>query len=133
MSIDKIQAALETAANSMVPPLPTAWRNVGFEPNEGVPWQRITFLMGSPDHPGINSAYREKGIMRFSLFYPLRTGSSMARKRVDLIRSVFKRDTSFLKDEVCVVVDKAPEIADESVTDWFSLVVDVRFRSDVTI
>ena len=102
MSIEKIRAALEVAVNGITPALPTAWQNDSFDPVKGVAWQRVTMLTGRPENQVTDASYKENGVLRISLFYPLRIGSALASQRIDLIRSVFPRDTKLVKDNVTV-------------------------------
>jgi len=133
MSVQKIRAALETTVNSMTPALPTAWQNDSFSPANGVAWQRVSVLTGRPENQVMDASYKENGILRFSLFYPLRIGSALASQRIDLIRSVFPRDTKLVKDNVTVTTVGTPEKASEQVeTDWYSVVIDIRFYSEIS-
>ena len=133
MSIEKIRAALEVAVNSMTPALPTNWQNDTFTPVKGVAWQRVTILTGRPENQVMDTSFKENGVLRISLFYPLRIGSALASQRIDLIRSVFPRDTKLVKNNVTVATVGTPEKASEQVeTDWYSVVIDVRFFSEIS-
>ena len=133
MSIEKIRAALETAVDGITPVLPTAWQNDSFDPIKGVAWQRVTILTGRPENQVMDTSFKENGVLRISLFYPLRIGSALASQRIDLIRSVFPRDTKLVKDNVTVTTVGTPEKTSEQVeTDWYSVVIDVRFYSEIS-
>ena len=133
MSIEKIRAALEIAVDGITPVLPTAWQNDSFDPIKGVAWQRVTILTGRPENQVTDASYKENGILRISLFYPLRIGSALASQRIDLIRSVFPRDTKLVKDNVTVTTVGTPEKTSEQVeTDWHSVVIDIRFYSEIS-
>ena len=133
MSVQKIRAALEIAVNSMTPALPTAWQNDSFSPVNGVAWQRVSILTGKPENQVLDASYKENGVLRISLFYPLRIGSALISERIDLIRSAFPRDTRLTEDGVTVVTVGTPEKVTERVDDgWFSSVVDTRFYSEIS-
>lgn len=133
MSIEKIRAALEIAMNGITPALPTAWQNDSFDPIKGVAWQRVTILTGRPENQVMDTSYKENGVLRISLFYPLRIGSALVSQRIDLIRSVFPRDTKLVKDNVIVTTVGTPEKGTEQVeTDWYSVVIDIRFYSEIS-
>jgi len=134
MSVQKIRAALETAVDGITPVLPTAWQNDSFDPIKGVAWQRVTILTGRPENQVMDTSFKENGVLRISLFYPLRIGSALASQRIDLIRSVFPRDTKLVKDNVTVTTVGTPEKTSEQVeTDWYSVVIDIRFFSEITV
>ena len=133
MSIEKIRAALEVAVDGITPVLPTAWQNDSFDPIKGVAWQRVTILTGRPENQVMDTSFKENGVLRISLFYPLRIGSALASQRIDLIRSVFPRETRLTSDGVTVVTVGTPEKVSERVDDgWFSSIVDVRFYSEIS-
>ena len=133
MSLVSIRAALETTVNDMLPSLPTAWGNDSFKPVSGMAWQRVSVLTGRPENQVMDASYKENGILRFSLFYPLREGTALISKRVDLIRTVFPRDTRLTSDGVTVVTVGTPEKVSERVDDgWFSSIVDIRFYSEIS-
>ena len=133
MSIEKIRTALEIAVNGITPALPTAWQNDSFDPVKGIAWQRVTILTGRPENQVMDASYKENGILRFSLFYPLREGTALISQRVDLIRTVFPRDTKLVKDNVTVTTVGTPEKTSEQVeTDWYSVVIDIRFYSEIS-
>jgi uncharacterized protein DUF4128 len=129
-----MRAALETAVDGIIPVLPTAWQNDSFDPIKGVAWQRVTILTGRPENQVMDTSFKENGVLRISLFYPLRIGSALASQRIDLIRSVFPRDTKLVKDNVTVTTVGTPEKTSEQVeTDWYSVVIDIRFFSEITV
>jgi len=133
VSIEKIRAALEVAVDGITPVLPTAWQNDSFDPIKGVAWQRVTILTGRPENQVMDTSFKENGVLRISLFYPLRIGSALASQRIDLIRSVFPRETRLTSDGVTVVTVGTPEKVSERVDDgWFSSIVDVRFYSEIS-
>jgi len=128
-----MRTALEIAVNGITPALPTAWQNDSFDPVKGVAWQRVTILTGRPENQVMDTSFKENGVLRISLFYPLRIGSALASQRIDLIRSVFPRDTKLVKDNVTVTTVGTPEKASEQVeTDWYSVVIDIRFYSEIS-
>lgn len=112
MSIVLVRSALQTALNGMSPALATAWENVDYVPVTGTPYQAAYVLAAEPDNPTMGDAfYREQGIFQISLFYPIQVGTAAAEARAELIRTTFKRGTSFTSGTVTVQIEKTPEIS----------------------
>ena len=133
MSIVSIRAALEVALNAMTPALATAWENAAFVPVVGVPYQEVNLLLAPPDNLTFGDTHMELGFMQVKLMYPLQTGAAAATARAELIRSVFRRGTSFVSGGRTVVIQKTPSISVGGVEgDRWSLVVKIRFYCNVT-
>jgi len=134
VSTVSIQAALEVAVDSINPALPTAWRNDSFNPTKDVAWQRVTFLDGSPENIVVDASYRDKGLMRISLFHPLRIGTAEAGRRFDLIKQTFKRKTVFTKDSINVITKGTPKkVSEGRDIDWWATIIDVSFYADIEV
>lgn len=133
MSAVKVKAALETGLNAMSPALSTAWENATFVPVAGTAYQAVNLLLAPPVNNEYGNGYREEGIMQVTLMYPIQVGASTALARAELIRTTFKRGTTFTKDTVTVTVSNTPEIAPGAVEgDRYALPVKVRFFSNIS-
>lgn len=132
MSLINIHAALETAINGMSPALATVWDNTPYTPVVGTPYQRVALIMANPENPQYGSGYQELGIMQITLFYPSMLGSAAANARIDLIRSTFKRGSTFSSGGINVVINKTPSIS-TSYNDGmhFAIPVKIYFYSNI--
>jgi len=133
MSSLKIRQALETAVNSMLPALATAWENVPYTPVVGTPYQKAYILFAEPENNEIASPrYRELGYLQLTLMYPLNVGTKDAQTRAELIRTAFPKGSTFAKSDVTVMVEKTPEIGTGQVDgDRWAIPVKIRFFSNV--
>lgn len=111
MSATAIRSALQVALSGMSPALSTAWENVSFTPQNGVPYQKAFLLFAKPDNSEYGANYREQGIFHINLMYPISAGTTAPESRAEMIRQAFKRGSSFSSDGVDVVVDKTPELS----------------------
>ncbi|MFZ2407006.1 MAG: phage tail terminator-like protein [Methylobacter sp.] len=132
MSIISVRAALETALNAMTPSLSTCWENTPHTAVAGTPYQQVYLLVAEPENPTMGDGfYREQGILQITLMYPLQTGSATAAARAELIRTTFKRGTSFTSGAVTVRINRTPEISPGRVDgDRFAVPVKIRWFSD---
>ena len=136
MSLVKTRQALEVALFAMTPALATAWENQNFDPIVGVPYQRVTLVPSMPDNTTFgDNHYQERGLLFVELHYPVPpagVGSVAAATRAELIRTTFKRGSSFTNGGVTVIIEKTPEIGQGSVLDAFwVLPVRIRFYAEV--
>jgi len=111
MSESAIRAALETALAGMSPDLPTAWENDTFTPpgiNE--PYQEAALLLARPDNSETGRQYTQRGYMQVSLRYPLGVGTADVTERVEALKALFVKPSSFTASGVTVNVDRTPEV-----------------------
>lgn len=133
MSIPLTRAALETALAAMSPALATQYENVPYEPVEGTPYQAVFLMPAEPNNPEIGRFTQERGLLQVSLFYPLGAGPSAAEARAELIRTTFKRGTTFTASGIKTTVEKTPEIAPAMIEeDRYHVPVRIRFFSNYT-
>lgn len=133
MSIVSIRAALETALATISPTLSTAYENAAFTPVTGTPYQRVWLMPAEPDNSEIGANYQEMGLMQIDLHYPKDSGPAAAAARVALIRSKFKRATSFSSGGVIVTIQRTPEaIQSQEDADTYKLPVRVRWFANIT-
>lgn len=111
----------------------TAWENVPFTPPAPfIPYQQAYLLTAEPDNPEIGGGYREQGIFQISLRYPLNNGALNAITRAELLRGIFYRGASFIKDSIVVNIEKTPEIGSgKSDGDRYFLPVRVRYYANI--
>ena len=136
MSIVNVRQALELGLFAITPALDTAYENRGFTPVVGVPYQRVTLVPSMPDNSTMGDGhYQERGLLFVELHYPTPpsgVGSVAAATRAELIRTTFKRGSSFTNGGVTVIIEKTPEIGQGMVLDAFwVLPVRVRFYAEV--
>lgn len=111
MSIGSTKQALEVALLGITPVISTAYENFDFTPVTGVAWQRLSFNPSTPDNAVLGDGYfRENGLWYIDLNYPTGNGSAAALARAELIRTTFKRGTSFSSGGVTVTIPTTPEI-----------------------
>lgn len=136
MSSTLVRAILEQTLKNMdaVFDNQTAWENYAFSPVQNVPYQQVNLLLAQPDNPeqSANGFYREQGIFQITLNYPLQAGPADAQARAELLRSTFKRGTSFTSGAVTVTIDRTPEISPGRIDgDRWMVPVKIRFYSNV--
>lgn len=128
MSAVLIRSALEVALAAISPALATQYENAPYTPVVGTPYQRVYVLWNEPLNPEMGTFTQERGILQISLAYPLNAGPGAAATRAELIRSTFKRGTSFTSGGVTVTIERTPEIAPAIIEpDRYVVPVRVRF------
>lgn len=89
----------------------TAWENMSFQTTADVPYQATYLLVATPENPTFGDGfYRENGIFQVNLFYPQQIGTGAIGSRAELIRSTFKRGSTFVKDGILVIINATPDI-----------------------
>lgn len=132
MSRALIRAALESALNNLSPSLATAWEGAPFTPAQGVPFQAVFLMAAEPENIEANATYTERGYLQVNLNYPLGTGPAAAEARGELIRTTFKRGSTFTASGVTVHVPNTPSIGPgRADADFYFLPVRVPFRATV--
>lgn len=123
-----VRAALETALAAMSPALSTAYENVAFVPVADTPYQRAETMFARPDNREISANFLEQGIFQVTLCYPPNAGPAAAATRAELIRTAFKRSSSFASGGVTVTVSDTPEVKPAYVDgDRYCVPVCIRF------
>lgn len=103
-----IVAALEGGLKGISSSFKTAWEGQAFEPVVGTPDQRVSFIWAAPLNTEFGPGFNERGVFQVDLHYPPELGAKPARVRGDLIRSTFRRGTSFSKSDLVVTIMKTP-------------------------
>jgi hypothetical protein len=111
----------------------TAWRNVGFVPVQGIPYQQIDFMFAKPQNPTYGSTLiRKSGIMQVTLMYPNQQGSLPAMSRAELIEATFPRGSSFSNNGVVVNISNTAETVELGNVDNYNCVtVKIPYWADV--
>lgn len=133
MSTIDIRAALEAALDTITPLLATARENQSFAPpSQSTAYQQVNILFAEPENLEFGRHHREQGYMQVKLMYPLQLGTNAAAARAELIRTVFYRGASFVKNAAVVIIEKTPEISGGSVEDGkWAVLVKIRFFANV--
>lgn len=105
-----MRSAIEAAINGMSPAVSTAWQNVPFTPTPGTAYQRVEWLLARPTNNEFGSNYRQDALCQVTLCYPAGQGPAAVETRAELLRSTFRRGTSFTASGVTVVSSDTPEV-----------------------
>lgn len=133
MSSVLVRRALEVALAAMAPSIAYAWENTPYTPVVGTPYAGVFLLLAQPANNEVGgNLYREEGFLQVSLAYPLDAGPGAAAARAELIRTTFKRGSSFTASGVTVNIERTPEIAPGRIEeDRYVLPVKIRFYAHV--
>lgn len=123
MSISAIRSTLESALDGITPALATAWQNVPFTPVVGTPYQRASLLFAEPYNQEKGASFQEQGFLQIDLCFPQSVGANLAETRAELLRSTFKRGTSFAN----IMISSTPEVK-PAYNDGDRFVIPVRIR-----
>lgn len=111
MSIQKIQAALETALKSIAPAIDTVYQNVSYQPKSGVPYQRVNLIPTDVANPAVGDALkRYEGFFQVMLCYPAGKGTKDAAERAEKIEQTFSYGKQFAHGGITVRVRSSPVI-----------------------
>ena len=92
MSLTQCEAALRTAIETVLSPIPVAQSNIPFRPPSGrSPWARITFMPSQPQPVslGVGGRDRADGINQVDLMFPLGTGDTAANVAAAALEAYF--------------------------------------------
>ncbi len=67
-----------------------AYPNVGFNPENAVPWVRLTILNGESGPRNVNAGKRHLGVIVLQIFVPQNTGTHIARGYADSLAAIFE-------------------------------------------
>lgn len=124
MSLVLIRQALELALNAMEPALPTAWENYAFTPPVEA-YQRAWVMPANPINTENSANYIEHGLFQVNLNYPELEGSADAVARAEMLRTCFKRGSTFTRGAIAVIVEATPAIA-QAIQDSNRYIIPVR-------
>jgi hypothetical protein len=120
-------------AGGVCKPNLTAWDNTGFKPVPGVPYQKVNLVWAEPDDVTFGGNFhREFGFLQVSLFYPILLGTLDISTRAQLIRTTFKRGSTFEKDGVTVKILKTPAImGGVPIDESYAVPIRISFQADI--
>lgn len=89
----------------------TSFQNAIYQPVSGVPYQEVHMVPFKPHEPTQGAGfYREHGLFQVTLVYPLGVGTGALLARAEMIRSSFRRGSSFESGGVTVQIPETPEL-----------------------
>jgi hypothetical protein len=121
-------------SSGIVTPNLTAFQNVVFSPVPGVPYQKVYLVPFKPDDQVQGAGYyQEIGLFQVTLVYPNGVGIGAILARAELLRSLFKKGSSFVNGGITVQVAETPELGylDESDEDQIHLPVKVPYMAQI--
>ena len=133
MALPRIKVALEKALKALDPSFSTAYENVEFTPQAGVPYQDVQIVPRAPDNQTVGDGYyREVGELQVFLSYPSNTGTSACMNKAVQIRDYFKRGNTYSNAGVDVNIMKTPSISSGNVVgDRYVQVVVISYAAGV--
>lgn len=129
-----IISATAAGSGGVVTPNLTALQNVNFLPVPGVPYQKVYLVPFKPDDQVQGAGfYQEVGLFQITLVYPNGVGTGAALARAELLRSLFKKGSTFVNGGVTVQVAETPELGylDQSDEDQIQLPVKIPYMAQI--
>lgn len=112
MSIQLIQAALETKLATLTPAMATVYENTSFTPVTGVAYQRVYHLLNKPTDLALGGdLVQDQGIFQITLAYPQNAGRGAAMARAQMVRDHFRPPLTLTNGAVKVEIVKTARIA----------------------
>ena len=107
--------------------LKTAYENREFEPQDGTPWARLTFIPAQPSVASLGDAGEDlhSGVFQIDLFYPSGTGDGEASTKADAIRASFRAGFSFSYNGQVVTVRSCGRGSGRPDPPWYRLTISV--------
>jgi hypothetical protein len=100
-----------------------AWENVAFIPVAGVPSQRVQIVPSAPQNPSFGGGLtRELGFLQITLYYPVQFGTFDIMTRAELIKSTFKRGSTFSFGGLTVNISSTGSIMSAAPEDEYFIV-----------
>lgn len=116
MAIIEIKRASERHLSTLTPSIPTGWEGVSFVPPTDSLYQRVQFVIQSPDDPVLGTGFhRERVTMQVFVVGLLNKGTSEVINRAELIRNTFAKGLVLNENNVRIHVLKTPQIAGTTV------------------
>lgn len=129
----KVRELLEVRVNTVSGGIKTAFENLVFTPNNGVPWQKVEVLWARTDNPTMGDGFRRlQGILQVMLAFPQNAGVPAATEQAALLILGFKRGTTMIDGTTRVLIDASPWIS-KGMPDgaWQKTPVSIPFLADV--
>lgn len=114
----------------------TAWQNIPFIPPSTAtltPWQQVWFPRFNEENPTMGDDFhRIHDYFQIDLMYPLLKGTSAIDTRVGVIKTLFKRGSSFTNGGVIVRIEETPTATDFGPDgNFYKKVIKVRYWADI--
>lgn len=135
MSLLSIRTAIQTRLLAMPQTLTLSRENTQFTPPADAPYQSLVLLPQTPENPTFgNDYYREVGIARVYLYYPLSSGPGGAEAQAEKIRNWFPRGLTLQQDGLDIIIRRTPSISVGSViSNKYVKIVDINYFTSVFI
>lgn len=112
----------------------SAWENVDFTPVTGIPYQMCHVVFGKPSNAEMGASYFEVGFAQIDCVFPSQAGTKTAEDRAALIRTTFKRGSTFTSNGVTVIVTGTPQIMNGyPAPGCWVLPVRIPFQAQITV
>lgn len=112
MAIVDIKRAAERYLNGLTPTVQTGWENVSFDPPKDQLYQRVQFLVQTPEDPVLGTGfYRERVTMQVFVVGMINKGTSEVLSRAELIRDRFKKGLVLVENNVRIHVLRTPQVS----------------------
>lgn len=112
MAIVEIKRAAERHLNTLTPSAPTGWEGVSFNPPTDQLYQRVQFVIQTPEDPVFGTGFhRERIRMQVFIVGMINKGTSEVISRAELIRDRFKKGLVLNEGNVKIHVLRTPQIS----------------------
>ena len=112
MAIVEIKRAAERHLNALTPTVQIGWENVSFDPPKDQLYQRVQFLVQTPEDPVLGTGFhRERITMQIFVVGMINKGTSEVLSRAELIRDKFKKGLVLVENNVRIHVLRTPQIS----------------------
>lgn len=116
MAIVEIKRAAERHLNTLTPFVPTGYEGVTFNPPSNAIYQRVQFLIQTPDDPVLGTGfYRERVSMQIFVVDMLNKGTAEVLNRAELIRNKFAKGLVLNEGNIRIHVLRTPQVAGTTV------------------
>lgn len=135
MSTVLIRQALEGHLATLTPVIATVYENKDYVTVTGLPYQRTNILEAQPDNIVMGqSFYQELGIFQVTLFYPQNQTALPAQTRAELVRTLFRRGTSILKDGLSVNIRFTPKVGSGYIDESrYCIPISIYYQCDINL
>jgi hypothetical protein len=117
MSIVIAKKLTELHLSTMPGSYQIAWENVKFTPDPASMYLAVQYKVNSPDDPVLGAGYHRENLqMQIFVCDLVNKGSSGALGTAQTIRDRFKKGSTFIQDDVRVLVLTTPRISGSVVT-----------------
>ena len=128
-----IKDLFETRLNANSGGVDVAFENVQYSPQNGRPYQMVSFLPAQTEDPCKDAGYRRlNGVVQVLLCYPLKAGSQLALTRAAALIAAFPRGLSLSKDNVTIKFLRTAYVnAGRAGAQYYELAVTIPYTAEV--